>query len=119
MNELQELCKKEAAGEITKSQSTEKTNDILMEARASMTDEDFLKVQREVLAMHHALAEALSGDGYHISGNDLYGSPLPVFFPTEGSPDSQSATSRLSAIPKIKSFEGHWIILRLYTIGNT
>ncbi len=80
MNELQELCKKEAAGEITKSQSTEKTNDILMEARASMTDEDFLKVQREVLAMHHALAEALSGDGYHISGNDLYGSPSPGFF---------------------------------------
>ena len=80
MNELQELCKKEAAGEITKSQSTEKTNDILMEARASMMDEDFLKVQREVLVIHHALAEALTGFGYHIPGNDPYGSPSPGFF---------------------------------------
>jgi hypothetical protein len=50
MNELQELCKRYAADEITKAQAEEKANDILMKARASMTDEDFLEVQREILA---------------------------------------------------------------------
>jgi hypothetical protein len=70
INELMQLCKKEVTGEITKAKSTEEANNILMKARASMTDEDFLEVQREILAIRHALAEVLSEHVYHTPGND-------------------------------------------------
>jgi hypothetical protein len=70
MNELIELSKKEAAGEITKAQFLEQSNDILIQARIWMTDEQFLNIQRDVLVLHHLLAKELSGHGYLIPGND-------------------------------------------------
>ena len=70
MNKLQELCKKESAGENYQGAVNKGVNDILTKARTSMTDANFLEVQREILCIHHALAEVLCGLGYHTPGND-------------------------------------------------
>lgn len=70
INKLLDLNKKGVAGEITTAQFAEDANDILTKARMALSDEEFLDVQRDILAVHHLLAEYLSQHGRKVPGND-------------------------------------------------
>jgi hypothetical protein len=64
------LTRQLTAGEITEKELNERMEDLLMSARLKLTDEEFLEVQRGVLAMHHEITANLSAHGNRVPGND-------------------------------------------------
>jgi hypothetical protein len=70
LNQLLEVNKKQVGGEISKAQFDEEAMEILERARISMTDDEFLEIQRDILVLHHLLAQNISAHGSHVPGND-------------------------------------------------
>jgi hypothetical protein len=70
MNQLLDLAKREAQGELSGAQAADAEHEIVMRARLAMTDEDFLEAQRRILAFHHEIAKELSKGGLSAPGND-------------------------------------------------
>lgn len=70
LNELDQLFKKEAKGEMTHAEFVQEADATILIARNSLTDEEFRQVLQDVLRMHHLLATDLSKHGYDIPGNN-------------------------------------------------
>ena len=70
INKLLDLNKKGVAGNITAAQFADEADDILTKARITLTDKEFLEVQRDILAVHYLLAKYLSEHGRNVPGND-------------------------------------------------
>lgn len=70
INKLLDLNKKGAAGKITPAQFADEAEDILTKAKIALTDKEFLAVERDILTVHHLLAQYLSQHGRNVPGND-------------------------------------------------
>ena len=62
-NELLELGGKVNAGEITRARLVEETREILMRAKDSLTNEEFLEVQGMLRVLHEIVARGPAGRG--------------------------------------------------------
>lgn len=62
-NELLELGRKVNAGEITKARMVEDAREILMRAKDSLTNEEFLEVQGTLRVLHDVVANGPAGRG--------------------------------------------------------
>lgn len=62
-NELLELGRKVNAGEITKARLVEDARKILMRAKDSLTNDEFLEVQGTIRILHDILANGPAGRG--------------------------------------------------------
>jgi len=70
MRQILLLANKVADGEVTESEANEFVEDLLLSARRSMTEDEFMEIQRGALAWHHLLTEQLPEDGYQVPGNN-------------------------------------------------
>ncbi len=62
-NELLELARKVNAGEISKARLVEDAKKILMTAKDSLTNEEFLEVQGTLRVVHDIVANGSAGRG--------------------------------------------------------